>query len=126
MLRVLIAEDEDDLRTGLREIVDGERDLECIATVASVEQLVRTAAWSMPDVLVLDLLLDGGSALTALRELTQAVPGVRIILYSGYLSEAVHREARARGAAAFVPKGSDFTALLAEIRRQGRHGRDVR
>jgi two-component system response regulator DesR len=126
MLRVLIAEDEDDLRNGLREIVDGERDLECIATVASVEQLVRTAAGSVPDVLVLDLLLDGGSTLSTLRELAQAVPGLRIILYSGYLSEAVHREARARGAAAFVPKGGDFTALLAEIRRQGHRCRDAR
>jgi two-component system response regulator DesR len=123
MLRVLIAEDDDDLRAALRELVDAEDDLECVATVAAAEQVVRTAAQLHPDVLVLDLLLEGGSSLQVLRELGQEAPELRTILYSGYLSEPVHREARARGAAAFVAKGGSFDELLAEVRRQGRRCR---
>jgi DNA-binding NarL/FixJ family response regulator len=125
MLRVLIAEDHDDLRTALREIIDAEDDMKCVATVASPEQLVRTAASLQPDVLVLDLLLDGGSSLHPLRELRREMPELRIIVYSGYLSDAVHREARARGASAFIPKGGGFGELLAEIRRQGRRCREA-
>ena len=47
------------------------------------------------------------------RELAEALPRLRIIVFSGLaLSEEVAREAKRRGAAAFVTKGADFRVLL--------------
>lgn len=124
MLRVMIAEDHDDLRVVLRNLVEGESDLVCVGAIGSAEQIVPLARDTRPDVLVLDLLLDAGSSLSVIRELRRETPKTRIILYSGYISDTVEREAHDRGAASCVSKGVPLERLLAEIRRQGLRGAD--
>lgn len=119
MLRVMIAEDHDDLRVVLRHLIAGESDLECVAAIGSAQQIAPLVSEMRPDVLVLDLLLDDGSSLGVIRELSRAAPDLRIIIYSGYVSETVQREARERGAAVCLTKGTPLELLLEEIRRQG-------
>lgn len=115
-IRVLIAEDHDDLRRALSAVVSAEPDMTCVAAVASTEQVVRAARASRPDVAVLDLSLDDGSSLHLIRELQDAAPGVKIMMYSGHRSDAVARESLRRGACAFVVKSNDTGVLLSSIR----------
>jgi two-component system response regulator DesR len=119
-IRVLVAEDNDDLRGVLAGLIDTESDLECVGRVASPEQVVPLARTCTPDVVVLDLLLEGGSSMHVIRELKAAVPAARVVMYSGYGSEVTERESKRRGASAFVVKSGDFEPLLAAIRRVGR------
>jgi DNA-binding NarL/FixJ family response regulator len=66
-------------------------------------------------------MLQGGSGLPLIAELAAALPSLRIIVFSGIaFSEEVAREARRRGAAAFVTKGSDFEVLLEAVRHGSR------
>jgi two-component system response regulator DevR len=115
-VRVLIAEDSNDLRRVLAMLIDGEPDLECVGTVAAPERLLASTRELEPDVLVLDLVLEGGSALHLIRALRDAHPRLRIILHSGYVGSVVLAEARRRGATACVAKGADYRDLMDAIR----------
>lgn len=114
--RVLIAEDDDDLRNVLARIVDAEPDLRFVGSVAVPEQLEDAVARLGPDVLVLDLVLEGGTSLHLIGRLHVAHPALRIVLYSGYVGSVVLTEVRKRGAAACVAKGDDYEHLLDAVR----------
>ena len=115
--RVLIAEDNDDLRRVLAELVDAETDMQCVGRVASPDQVVPLAREVAPHVVILDLLLEGGSSMHVIRELRGVLPAAQVVMYSGYGSDVTERESKRRGAAAFVVKTGDFEPLLAAIRR---------
>lgn len=119
-IRVLLAEDNDDLRTVLAALIDGEPDMRCVGAVATPDAVPPLARDVRPHVVILDLLLQGGSSLHLIRVLQSALPGVRVVMYSGYGSDVTEREARRRGAAAFVVKSADLEPLLAAVRRVGR------
>lgn len=116
-IRVLVAEDNDDLRRILSASLDAEPDLECVGRVATPDQVLPLAREVVPDVVVLDLLLEGGSSLHVIRELKTLLPAARVVMYSGYGSDVTERESRRRGACAFVVKSGDLQPLLDTIRR---------
>jgi len=116
-LRVLIAENHRDLSDIMSQLINTEPDMRCVGQVADAGDVVEAARRTEADALILDLMLQGGSGLPLVTELAQALPSLRIIIFSGVaFSEDVAREARRRGAAAFVTKGADFEVLLDAVR----------
>lgn len=115
-LRVVVAEDHDELRRRLADEIDAQPDMECVACVAATEQVVRTAQQAGADVVVLDLMLEGGNALHLIREVKSQLPGSRIIVHSGYSGDVLAGEAKRRGACGYVTKSGEVDALLLEIR----------
>ena len=117
-LRVLIAENHSDLCEVMSQLIDTEPDMRCVGHVAEAGEVLAAARRTEADALILDLTLQGGSGLPLIGELAQALPSLRIIVFSGLaFSEEVAREAKRRGAAAFVTKGADFDVLLNAVRR---------
>jgi DNA-binding NarL/FixJ family response regulator len=84
--------------------------------VAVPERVAEAVAELNPDVLVLDLVLEGGTSLHLIQQLRRSHPDLRIVLYSGYVGSVVLGEARRRGAAACVAKGGDYENLMDAIR----------
>ena len=116
-LRVLIAENHRDLSDIMSQLIDTEPDMRCVGQVAAASEVVDAAQRTQADALILDLMLQGGSGLPLVGELAQALPSLRIIVFSGLaFSEDVAREAKRRGACAFVTKGADFDVLLKAVR----------
>ncbi|MCZ8130142.1 MAG: response regulator transcription factor [Steroidobacteraceae bacterium] len=115
-LRVVVVEDHCELRRRLVEAIDSQSDMHCIASVAAAEQVVQAACRANADVVVLDLMLEGANALHLIRDVKAALPGTRIIVYSGYASPVLAGEARCRGASGYVPKSGAVDELLLEIR----------
>jgi DNA-binding NarL/FixJ family response regulator len=115
-LRIVVAEDHDELRRRLAETIDSQPDMRCVGCVAATEQVVRTARQADADVIVLDLMLEGGNALHLIREVKAALPGSRIIVHSGYSADVLAGEAKRRGASGYVKKSGAVDALLLEIR----------
>jgi DNA-binding NarL/FixJ family response regulator len=117
-LRVLIAENHRDLSDIMSQLINTEPDMRCVGQVADAGEVLAAVRRTEADVLILDLMLQGGSGLPLIGELALALPSLRIIVFSGLaFSEDVAREAKRRGAAAFVTKGSDFEVLLNAVRR---------
>lgn len=115
-LRIVVAEDHDELRRRLAEEIDAQPDMRCVGCVAATEQVVRTARQAGADVIVLDLMLEGGNALHLIREVKNILPSSRIIVHSGYSGDVLAGEAKRRGASGYVTKSGAVDALLLEIR----------
>jgi DNA-binding NarL/FixJ family response regulator len=116
-LRVLIAENHRDLSDVMSQIIDTEPDMQCVGQVSDATEVLAAARDAFADVLILDLMLQGGSGLPLVEQLTRAMPDLRVIIFSGLAnSEEVAREVKRRGAAAFVTKGCDFQVLLDALR----------
>ena len=116
-LRVLIAENHRDLSDIMGQLIDTEPDMRCVGQVAQAGEVVAAARRTQADAVILDLMLQGGSGLPLVGELAEALPSLRLIVFSGVAySEDVAREAKRRGACAFVTKGADFDVLLKAVR----------
>ena len=116
-LRVLIAENHRDLSDVMSQLIDTEPDMHCVGQVSDAAEVLLRAQESSADVLILDLTLQGGSGLPLIEQLTSAMPDLRVIVFSGLAnSDEVSREAKRRGAAAYVSKGSDIQVLFNALR----------
>jgi DNA-binding NarL/FixJ family response regulator len=120
-LRVLIAENHQDLSDIMSQLIDTEPDMRCVGQVADAREVLAAARRTEADVLILDLTLHGGSGMPLIGELAGALPGLKIVVFSGLaFSEDVEREAKRRGAAAFITKGASFDLLLNALRQGSR------
>jgi DNA-binding NarL/FixJ family response regulator len=116
-IRVLIAENHRDLSDVMSQLIDTEPDMHCVGQVSDAAEVLPKAQESSADVLILDLTLQGGSGLPLIEQLTTAMPELRVIVFSGLAdSDEVSREAKRRGAAAFVTKGCDIQILFDALR----------
>ncbi len=116
-LRVLIAENHRDLSDVMSQLIDTEPDMHCVGQVSDAADVLVKAQESSADVLILDLTLQGGSGLPLIEQLTTAMPDLRVIVFSGLAnSDEISREAKRRGAAAFVSKGADIQVLFNALR----------
>ncbi len=81
-IRILLADDHKVLRDGLRALLEGEGDMEVIAEAGTVDDAVQRIAKFLPDVVVMDLGMPGGSGLDAIRQIRQKELPVRIVVLS--------------------------------------------
>lgn len=116
-LRVLIAENHRDLSEVMSQLIDTEPDMHCVGQVSDASEVLPKAREAGADVLILDLTLQGGSGLPLIEQLTSAMPALRVIVFSGLAnSDEISREAKRRGAAAYVSKGCDIQILFDALR----------
>ena len=116
-IRVLIAENHRDLSDVMSQLIDTEPDMHCVGQVTEAGEVLLKARESSANAVILDLTLQGGSGFPLIEQLTTAMPELRVIVFSGLAnSEEVSREAKRRGAAAYVCKGSDIQVLFEALR----------
>lgn len=115
-LRVLIAEDNEDLRDLLVTLVSAEPDLRCVGTANDVDTVIASTTEQKADVLVLDLELQGRSSIDVLKTVRGSGSKITIVVFSGHAHPEMIRHTLAAGADAYVPKSGDFELLLDAIR----------
>src|SRR5688500_2612553 len=84
-IRVLVAEDNEDLRDLLVTLISAEDDLECVGTASDVDSVIAACTGtSNADVIVLDLELQGRSSIDVLKSVRTSGSKVTIIVFSGH------------------------------------------
>ncbi|MGW1957790.1 response regulator transcription factor [Streptomyces sp. NPDC001920] len=121
MIRLLIADDEDLLRSALATLLGLEPDLTVVAEAGTSTEAVRLAREHRPDIAVLDLEMPPTDGLRAAEEI-RAELATRVVLMTRHARPAVLRRALAAGVRGFVPKTTP-AARLAEIIRDIAAGR---
>ena len=116
-IRVLLAEDNADLRITIGMLMADEADMECVASTGVLAEVGPLAQQHDAQVVVLDLQLEGGSALPQLSALRAARPQTAFLIHSGHSNPVIMESARKAGAAAYVLKTGDIDELLEAIRR---------
>jgi two-component system, NarL family, response regulator NreC len=123
MIRVLLAEDHETVREGLRLLVNAQTDMTVVGEAGDGQAAIERAEALKPDVLVLDLTMPGVSGLTAARALKGTTPPIAIVALTRHDDEAYVQELMDAGAAAYVLKQSASAELLRAIRTAASGGR---
>lgn len=120
--RILICDDEPALRELMRVALVGDYEFEEAGTVA---EAIELAEQFRPDVVLVDVMMPGGSGLDVIRYMAEH-PGLGdagCVVVSAFAAEADKEEAREAGAAAFVSKPfdpDDLSATVAALIGNGR------
>ena len=114
-IRVLLADDQPLVLTGLRTILEAEPDIEVAGEARDGRDAVRLAAALVPDLVLLDIRMPGMDGLAAAREILQGDAPRVVILTTFDLDEYVYEALRA-GASGFLVKDIPDDQLVAGIR----------
>ena len=114
--RILLADEHQVVRRGLRSLLDKEADFEVVEEADSGEEVVRLAREVKPDVFILDLGMAGLKGLHPLHQLVAAAPSTKVIALSMYGDRKFVVEVLMAGAYGYVLKDYAFGELAAAIR----------
>jgi DNA-binding NarL/FixJ family response regulator len=118
-LRVLLVDDHEVVRAGLRALLDNAEGIEVVGEAGNVEEAIRRSGHGNPDVVVLDVRLPDGSGVEACREIRAQFPETKVLMLTSFADEEALLAAILAGAAGFVLKRVRGTDLIADIRRVG-------
>jgi len=120
--RVLLADDQDLVRAGLRMIVDSAPDLTVVAEAATGRQAIKLARQARADVVLMDIRMPDIDGLAATRQITadDSLAGVKILILTTFEVDEYVFEALRSGASGFLGKGSRPEVLVEAIRTVAR------
>ncbi|PLX81846.1 MAG: DNA-binding response regulator [Desulfuromonas sp.] len=116
MIRILIADDHDIVRAGLRRLLETEPDLEIVAEADDGDRAVELARNLRPDVVIVDLAMPRLGGLACLAILKPSLPETRFIIFSMFEKESFVKEAIQAGASGYVLKGGASGDVIAAVR----------
>jgi DNA-binding NarL/FixJ family response regulator len=117
MIRLLLVDDHDLLRSSLRVRLDLEHDLAPVGEAATAQQAIQQARLLQPDLVLLDLLLPRISGYEAIPDILRVAPKSRILVVSSQTSPTSVRHAITAGAHGYVAKRASDIELVAAARR---------
>jgi len=118
-LRVLIAEDHEVVRQGLKILISADPGLEVAGEAETGQMALRLAKKLQPDVVLMDLAMPRGNGLEAAREIRREVPSSRVLVLSAYKDEETIQQVMQAGASGYMTKNSAADELLNAIREVG-------
>jgi DNA-binding NarL/FixJ family response regulator len=118
-LKVLIAEDHEVVREGLKILISADPSMEVAGEAETGQMALRLAKQLRPDVIVMDLAMPRGNGLDAAREIRREVPGSKVLVLSAYKDEETVRRVLDAGASGYMTKHSAAEELLTAIREVG-------
>lgn len=115
-ITVVLADDHNLIRAGLRSMLEGEADLRVIGEGADTASAIRLAQDRRPDVLVLDLQMPGADPARDIAGLRESVPATAIVVLTMQSDPRRARELLRAGAAGYVLKQAAERKLTEAIR----------
>jgi two-component system response regulator DesR len=115
--RLLLADDQELVRTALAALLGLEEDFDVVATVGRGDEVVAAARAHRPDIALLDIEMPGIDGLAAATVLAQEVPGCRTLILTTFGRPGYLRRALESGAHGFVVKDAPAEQLADAIRR---------
>lgn len=120
-IRVLIADEDTEFRKILAETLSRDNHMEIVGSFGEGKGLIQHILDSMPDVLLIDLMLPGVDGLTILHELNDTAPAKMPVIFvlSGFASQETTAECNALGVSFYLRKPVDMQALVQRVSRYG-------
>jgi two-component system, NarL family, response regulator NreC len=113
--QVVVADDHVIVREGLRAVLEQHLPCEVVGEATTGTEAISLVRHLQPAVLVTDMVMPGISGLEVIRQVRQAVPSTRVIVFSMHADESYVREALRAGAIGYVLKESMATELVTAI-----------
>jgi DNA-binding NarL/FixJ family response regulator len=121
-IRVVIAEDQPLVRTGLKALIDPAPDLEVVGEAGDGREAVRLAKAARADLVLMDIRMPVLDGLAATRQITadEDLAGVRVLILTTFEIDEYVFEALRAGASGFLGKSADAEELLHALRTVNR------
>ncbi len=116
-IRIVLADDHEVVRTGLRMLLDSQPDFEVVAEASDADSARRYVRGHHARVLVLDLNMPGGSSLETIPTIREESPDTGIVVLTMQKEPAFAREALSAGALGYVLKEAAHAELVEAVRR---------
>lgn len=119
-LRIIIVDDHEVVRLGLRTLLDRHPDFTVIEEAGTAREAIEKTLHCEPDVVVMDVRLQGGSGIEACRKIMSDAPDTKVIILTSYAEDEMLFDAISAGAAGYVLKQIGGDDLMRSIERVGR------
>jgi DNA-binding NarL/FixJ family response regulator len=116
-IRVMLCDDHDVVRRGLRALLEAGDQMSVVAEAASADEAVAMARQHAPDVVVMDVRMPGRSGIEACRDIRSEQPGVRVLMLTSFADDEALFTAIMAGASGYVLKQIQGPDLVDSIRK---------
>jgi two-component system, NarL family, response regulator DevR len=117
MIRVFLLDDHEVVRTGLRDLLEHDGDIEVVGESGSAQEAIRRIPALRPHVAVLDARLPDGNGIDVCREVRSVDPSIHGLILTSYEDDEALFAAIMAGAAGYVLKQIRGTDLVDTVRR---------
>ena len=115
MINVMLVDDHDLVRTGLRRLLDDTSGIKVIAEAPDGEQAIQQVRKRKPDVILMDVSMPGIGGLEATRKITQVSPDMKVIAVTIHDDDPFPARLLEAGAAGYITKGCDIDEIIQAI-----------
>jgi DNA-binding NarL/FixJ family response regulator len=121
MARILIADDHDVVRSGLRAILEAEHGLEVVGEASTGREAIDQALLLKPDVVIMDYSLPLMNGIEVTRNIMARVPGAEVLIFTMHDTDELIRDALEAGARGFLLKSDAKRFLIAAVESLAAH-----
>jgi len=121
MIRILIADDHDVVRSGLRHIIEAQPNWQVAAEAGDGREAVQKALETKPDVAVIDYSLPLVNGVEATRQIRAALPHTEVLIFTMHDNEALIQELLKAGARGYLLKTDARRHLIGAIEALAAH-----
>jgi DNA-binding NarL/FixJ family response regulator len=121
MVSILLADDHDVVRRGLREMLEAHEGWEVCGEARNGREAVELAIQLRPQIAVLDLMMPELNGLEATRQIRKELPTTEVIIFTMYETEQLIREVLAAGARGYILKADAGRNLVSAVEALAHH-----
>jgi DNA-binding NarL/FixJ family response regulator len=121
MIRILLADDHDIMRRGLKELLETQDGWKVIAEANTGRQAIDLAGKTKPDVAILDLTMPELNGLEATRQIKKLLPKTEVLIFTMHENEKLIRDVLSAGALGYVLKSDAARHLVTAIEAVSQH-----
>jgi len=121
MIQVVLADDHVLMRRGIRDLLEGDAEIEVIDEASNGREAAQLTQKLKPDVLIIDLTMPELNGLDAIRQIRKDAPEVELLVFSMHDSEDLIREVLSAGARGYVLKSDAALYLVEAVKSLARH-----
>lgn len=118
--RIVLVDDHEVVRLGLKSLLERHPQFEVIAEAGSAKEAMEQVERLLPDVVLMDIRLPGTSGIEACEEITKKFPDIRVIMLTSYAEDDMLFSAIRAGASGYVLKQIGAEDLMKAIEAVGR------
>jgi DNA-binding NarL/FixJ family response regulator len=115
-IRVVLIDDHDLLRRGMKTMLETQGNIEVVGEAANGIEALQTVESSIPDVVLIDVIMPEKDGIEATREIKQAFPNVGVVVLSGHDEQQFVFDALKAGASGYLLKTAELDEVVHTVR----------
>jgi DNA-binding NarL/FixJ family response regulator len=115
-VRVVLIDDHDLLRQGIKTMLESQGDVEVVGEASDGSQALQTVERSVPDVVIIDVIMPTKDGIEATRDVKDAFPNVGVVVLSGHDEQRFIFDALKAGASGYLLKTADLEQVILTVR----------